>query len=80
MTEAPTVDRRADAPPGELIGAGLTALMALLFAVVVIFGKEMPAGPPVPDPGDPVRGYGRAAVLLVRRPAGRCCPGRAPPL
>ena len=44
MTEAPTVDRRATDRRGELIGAGLCALMAVLFAVVVIFGKQVQAG------------------------------------
>jgi drug/metabolite transporter (DMT)-like permease len=44
MTEAPIVDRRATDRRGELIGSGLCALMAVLFAVVVIFGKQVQAG------------------------------------
>ena len=44
MTGAPIVDRRATDRRGELIGAGLCALMAVLFAVVVIFGKQVQAG------------------------------------
>jgi drug/metabolite transporter (DMT)-like permease len=37
-------DRRATDRRGELVGAGLCALMAVLFAFVVIFGKQVQAG------------------------------------
>ena len=37
-------ERRAADPRGELTGSGLSALMAALFAVVVILGKEVEAG------------------------------------
>lgn len=40
------IDRRATDRRGELIGAGLCALMAILFAFVVIFGKQVQAGRP----------------------------------
>jgi drug/metabolite transporter (DMT)-like permease len=41
---APAPGRRAADRRGELTGAGLSALMAVLFAVVVILGKEVEAG------------------------------------
>ena len=37
-------DRRATDRRGELVGAGFCALMAVLFACVVIFGKQVQAG------------------------------------
>jgi drug/metabolite transporter (DMT)-like permease len=37
-------ERRAADPRGELTGSGLSALMAALFAVVVILGKQVEAG------------------------------------
>ena len=39
-----STDRRAVDRQGELTGAGLCALMAVLFAFVVIFGKQVQAG------------------------------------
>jgi drug/metabolite transporter (DMT)-like permease len=42
--EASAPGRRATDRRGELVGAGLCALMAVLFAVVVILGKQVQAG------------------------------------
>lgn len=44
--EPAAADRRATDRHGELTGAGLSALMAVLFAFVVILGKEVQGGAP----------------------------------
>jgi drug/metabolite transporter (DMT)-like permease len=43
-TASVVTDRRATDRRGELIGSALCALMAVLFAAVVIFGKQVQAG------------------------------------
>ena len=44
MREGSVDDRRARTPRQELLGSTLSALMALQFAAVVMFGKEVAAG------------------------------------
>ncbi|HEX5937102.1 MAG TPA: DMT family transporter [Actinomycetota bacterium] len=65
-------DRRARTPREELLGSALSALMALQFAVVVMFGKEVAAGD-LPFPMLAIRFAGQslllfAVILLLRRP------------
>ncbi|MGH7541031.1 MAG: DMT family transporter [Gemmatimonadota bacterium] len=65
-------DRRARTPRQELLGSTLSALMALQFAVVVIFGKRIAAGD-LPFPMLAIRFGGQSALLflmlvLLRRP------------
>lgn len=57
-------DRRARTPRQELIGSSLSALMALQFAVVVIFGKEVAAGD-LPFPMLAIRFAGQSVLLFV---------------
>jgi drug/metabolite transporter (DMT)-like permease len=66
------VDRRARTPRQELLGSVLSALMALQFAVVVMFGKEVAAGD-LPFPMLAIRFAGQSVLLflvllLLRRP------------
>jgi drug/metabolite transporter (DMT)-like permease len=66
------VDRRARTPRQELLGSVLSALMALQFAVVVMFGKEVAAGD-LPFPMLTIRFAGQSVLLflvllLLRRP------------
>jgi drug/metabolite transporter (DMT)-like permease len=65
-------DRRARTPRQELLGSVLSALMALQFAVVVMFGKEVAAGD-LPFPMLAVRFGGQSVLLflvllIIRRP------------
>jgi drug/metabolite transporter (DMT)-like permease len=66
------VDRRARTPRQELLGSVLSALMALQFAVVVMFGKEVAAGD-LPFLMLAIRFTGQSVLLLfvlllLRRP------------
>jgi drug/metabolite transporter (DMT)-like permease len=66
------VDRRARTPRQELLGSVLSALMALQFAVVVMFGKEVAAGD-LPFPMLAIRFGGQSLLLflvlvVLRRP------------
>lgn len=72
MTESDPGDRRARTPRQELLGSLLSALMALQFAVVVMFGKEVAAGE-LPFPMLAIRFAGQSVLLfvvllLLRRP------------
>jgi drug/metabolite transporter (DMT)-like permease len=58
------VDRRARTPRQELLGSVLSALMALQFAVVVMFGKEVAAGEP-PFPMLAIRFGGQSLLLFA---------------
>jgi drug/metabolite transporter (DMT)-like permease len=65
-------DRRARTPRQELLGSVLSALMALQFAVVVMFGKEVAAGD-LPFPMLAIRFGGQSVLLflvllMLRRP------------
>jgi drug/metabolite transporter (DMT)-like permease len=65
-------DRRARTPREELLGSALSALMALQFGFVVLFGKEVAAGD-LPFPMLAIRFVGQsvllfAVILLIRRP------------
>jgi drug/metabolite transporter (DMT)-like permease len=65
-------DRRARTPRQELLGSVLSALMALQFAVVVMFGKEVAAGD-LPFPMLAIRFGGQSVLLflvllILRRP------------
>jgi drug/metabolite transporter (DMT)-like permease len=65
-------DRRATTRRGELLGAGLSAVMATLFAFVVIFGKRVQAGE-LPFGMLAIRFGGQALLLFavlvaIRRP------------
>lgn len=71
MSEA-IVDRRARTPRQELWGSVLSALMALQFAAVVMFGKQVAAGD-LPFPMLALRFGGQSALLflvlvILRRP------------
>ncbi len=44
MSDDTVISRRATDPRGELLGSSASATMAILFAFVVIFGKEVQAG------------------------------------
>jgi drug/metabolite transporter (DMT)-like permease len=57
-------DRRARTPRQELLGSTLSALMALQFAAVVMFGKEVAAGD-LPFPMLAIRFAGQAGLLFV---------------
>ncbi|MGH2681296.1 MAG: DMT family transporter [Actinomycetota bacterium] len=57
-------DRRASTPRQELTGSSLSALMALQFAVVVVFGKEVAAGD-LPFPMLAIRFAGQSVLLFV---------------
>ena len=66
------VDRRARTPRQELWGSVLSALMALQFAAVVMFGKEVAAGD-LPFPMLAIRFAGQSVLLflvlvVLRRP------------
>jgi drug/metabolite transporter (DMT)-like permease len=66
------VDRRARTPRQKLVGSVLSALMALQFAAVVMFGKEVAAGD-LPFPMLAIRFGGQSALLflvllVLRRP------------
>jgi drug/metabolite transporter (DMT)-like permease len=63
VTEA-LADRRARTPREELFGSALSALMALQFAVVVMFGKEVAAGD-LPFPMLAIRFGGQSLLLLL---------------
>jgi drug/metabolite transporter (DMT)-like permease len=63
VTEA-VADRRARTPRQELLGSTLSALMALQFAVVVMFGKEVAAGE-LPFPMLAIRFAGQSVLLFV---------------
>jgi drug/metabolite transporter (DMT)-like permease len=65
-------DRRARTPREELLGSALSALMALQFGFVVLFGKEVAAGD-LPFPMLAIRFAGQsvllfAVIVLIRRP------------
>ena len=64
MSASGAHDRRARTPRQELLGSTLSALMALQFAVVVMFGKEVAAGD-LPFPMLAIRFAGQAALLFV---------------
>ena len=64
MTDRPAPDRRARTPREELLGSVLSALMALQFDVVVMFGKEV-AGGELPFPMLAIRFAGQSLLLLV---------------
>jgi drug/metabolite transporter (DMT)-like permease len=76
-------DRRARTPRQELLGSTLSALMALQFAVVVLFGKEVAAGE-LPFPMLAMRFAGQSVllflVLLVLRKPVLPAPGERLPL
>jgi drug/metabolite transporter (DMT)-like permease len=57
-------DRRAADRRGELTGAGLSALMAVLFAFVVIFGKQVQAGD-LPFVMLAIRFVGQSVILFA---------------
>jgi drug/metabolite transporter (DMT)-like permease len=57
-------DRRARTPRQELVGSTLSALMALQFAVVVMFGKEVAAGD-LPFPMLAIRFGGQSVLLFL---------------
>lgn len=61
---APLPTRRAVDPRGELVGAGLSALMAVLFAVVVILGQDLLRGD-LPFAVLAVRFAGQSLLLLL---------------
>ena len=63
MSEDETRDRRARTPREELLGSALSALMALQFAVVVMFGKQIAAGE-LPFPRLAIRFFGQSALLF----------------
>lgn len=63
MTEVAT-DRRARTPQQELLGSVLSGLMALQFAVVVLFGKNVAAGE-LPFPMLALRFAGQSVLLLL---------------
>ena len=72
MSEAAASDRRARTPREELLGSALSALMALQFGFVVLFGKEVAAGD-LPFPMLAIRFAGQsvllfAVILLIGRP------------
>ncbi|HUF59328.1 MAG TPA: DMT family transporter [Actinomycetota bacterium] len=64
MSEAPTGDRRARTPRQELLGSTLSAVMALQFAAVVMFGKEV-AGGELPFPMLAIRFAGQSLLLFI---------------
>ena len=64
MTEGPAADRRARTPRQELLGSTLSALMALQFAAVVMFGKEVAAGE-LPFPMLSLRFAGQSVLLFI---------------
>jgi drug/metabolite transporter (DMT)-like permease len=64
VTGSPAHDRRARTPRQELVGSSLSALMALQFAVVVMFGKEVAAGD-LPFPMLAIRFAGQSVLLFV---------------
>jgi drug/metabolite transporter (DMT)-like permease len=64
VSEAPAQDRRARTPRQELLGSTLSALMALQFAVIVLFGKEVAAGE-LPFPMLAIRFAGQSFLLFV---------------
>ena len=67
MSEAPASDRRARTPRQEVLGSTLSALMALQFAAVVMFGKEVAAGDlPFPMLADTKRELSTALGILHR--------------
>jgi drug/metabolite transporter (DMT)-like permease len=83
VTERQSHDRRANTPRQEVLGSSLSALMALQFAVVVMFGKEVAAGD-LPFPMLAIRFAGQSAllfvVLLVLRKPLMAAPGERLPL
>jgi drug/metabolite transporter (DMT)-like permease len=64
VSEALPSDRRARTPRQELLGSTLSALMALQFAAVVMFGKEVAAGD-LPFPMLAIRFAGQALLLFI---------------
>ena len=64
MSEEPARDRRARTPREELLGSALSALMAIQFAAVVIFGKKVAAGD-LPFPMLAIRFLGQSALLFL---------------
>lgn len=64
MTESAAPDRRARTPRQELVGSSLSAVMALQFAFVVMFGKEVAAGD-LPFPMLAIRFAGQSLLLFV---------------
>jgi drug/metabolite transporter (DMT)-like permease len=64
VTEPASPGRRASTPRQELLGSTLSALMALQFAAVVMFGKEVAAGE-LPFPMLAIRFAGQSALLFV---------------
>ena len=72
MSQPAAPDRRARTPHEELLGSALSALMALQFGFVVLFGKEVAAGD-LPFPMLAIRFVGQsillfAVILLIGRP------------
>ena len=63
MTARPSTRRAVD-PRGEIVGAGLSALMAVLFAVVVILGEDVLEGD-LPFAVLAIRFAGQTLLLLV---------------
>ena len=64
MSEGETRDRRARTPREELLGSALSALMALQFAFVVMFGKKVAAGD-LPFPMLAIRFFGQSVLLFL---------------
>lgn len=64
MTQSAAPDRRARTPRQEFVGSSLSALMALQFAVVVMFGKEVAAGD-LPFPMLSIRFAGQSVLLFL---------------
>ena len=64
MSAGESHDRRARTPRQELLGSTLSALMALQFAAVVMFGKEVAAGD-LPFPTLALRFAGQSILLFV---------------
>ncbi len=64
VSEGEAHDRRARTPRQELLGSTLSALMALQFAAVVMFGKEVAAGD-LPFPMLALRFAGQSVLLFL---------------
>lgn len=72
MTTTASATRRAETPRQELLGAALSALMAVQFSIIVILGKEVQNGA-APFPMLAMRFGGQAlllfaALVLLRKP------------
>jgi drug/metabolite transporter (DMT)-like permease len=64
VSQAPATDRRARTPRQDLLGSTFSALMALQFAAVVMFGKEVAAGE-LPFPMLAIRFAGQSLLLFI---------------